>query len=141
MNWFAWGNLILKQHISKTPFLSNPVSLVKKELSTNEMLHSLEYVMHHINFLTCNILCSMTSFNYINFLTIPKILLYRIFLFGSGINFQQFSLEVSFIFQVSDSEREWLYAQVLNEYIAMNYPSCLKIIAREEGNNNKNGNE
>lgn len=129
----------MKHLISKIPFLSNPVSLVKKELSTNEMLHSVEYGIHHITFPTCNILCSMTSFNYIDFLTIRKILLYRIFLLGNRINSHQFSFKVSFVFQVSDSEREWLYAQVLSEYVAMNYPSCLEIIAREEGNNNKNG--
>lgn len=39
---------------------------------------------------------------------------------------------------MSDLEKEWLHAQFLNEYMAMNYPSGLVIIAREDGSD-KNG--
>lgn len=85
------------------------------------------------------ITCSMTSFHYRHFLTIPLIFLYSTSLFDSRINSHQFSLEVSPVFQVSDSERPWLYAQILNEHMAMNYPYGLEITASEERNDGENG--
>lgn len=65
-------------------------------------------------------------------------LLHSASLFDSRINSHQFSLEVSYGLQVSDSETEWFHAQVLNEHMGMSYPYGWEIIAREKGNDRRN---